>query len=86
MSDASRNSADETNSTSRWPLLGLGGAVSLCCIFTAPAATTAVGSTVAGGTTAALGGGLIRILVSAVTVGSVGIAIRLLTNSQSCET
>lgn len=70
---------------SRWSLLGLGGVVSLCCLFAAPATTGAVGGAVAGGTTAALGGGLVRILVSALTVGGIGIALRLRSDSPPCE-
>ena len=43
------------------------------------------GGTVAGGTTAALGGGVVQILVSAVTVAVVGIALRLWIGSSSSE-
>lgn len=80
MTDTDTDTTDEANSKRRWSIFGVGGAVSLCCLFTAPAATGAVGSTAAGGATAALGGGVIRILVAAVTVGAIGIAARLLTN------
>jgi hypothetical protein len=83
MADTSTDNSDETKSASRWPLLGFGGAVSLCCLFTAPAATGAVGGTVAGGATTALGGGVIQVLVSAVAIGSLGLAIRLWTGMQS---
>ena len=66
-------------------LLGVGGAVSLCCLFATPAGTGAVGTTVAGGTTAALGGGLVRILVSAMAVGIVAAVVRMRTGCGSCE-
>lgn len=65
-------------------VLGLGGATALCCLFATPAATGAVGMTVPGGTTAALGGGIIRILVSAVTVGILAVAIGRRTDRGSC--
>ena len=78
--------ADDTGDDGgRWSLLGVAGGLSLCCLFAAPLTATAVGTTVAGGTTAALGGGLVRILVSAVTVGVLGVAARWWTDSPSCE-
>lgn len=58
----------EDASTPPWGLLGVGGAVSLCCLFAAPTA----GAAAAGGTAAALGGGLVRIVVTALTVGVIG--------------
>jgi hypothetical protein len=71
---------------SRWPLLWVGGAVSLCCIFAAPATGgAAVGGTLAGGATAALGGTLIQILVVGLTVGLIGLVLRLRSSSNSCE-
>ncbi|WP_255150175.1 hypothetical protein [Halorarius halobius] len=86
MTDTTPDTTDETESSRRWSLLGLGGALSLCCLF-APAAAGVVGGAAAGGTTAALGGGLVRILVSAITVGIIGVAVRAWTetDSQSCE-
>ena len=79
-------SEDESaESGSRWSLLGLGGAVSLCCLFAAPATGGAVGGTVAGGATAALGGGVVRILVSALTVGLLGLALRYRGGSCACD-
>ncbi|RLM54146.1 hypothetical protein DVK02_11820 [Halobellus sp. Atlit-31R] len=77
-------SSDDTESSKRWSLLGLGGAVSLCCLFAAPAAGGAVSGTVAGGATAALGGGVVRILVSALTVGAIGAALRYRTRGCEC--
>jgi hypothetical protein len=85
MADTRTDTADGSNSKRRWSLLGIGGALSLCCLVAAPAATGAVGGTVAGGTTAALGGGVVQILVSAVTVAVAGIALRLWTGSSSSE-
>ena len=76
MPETDTETDESERSIGRWSLLGLGGTVSLCCLFAAPLTTTAVGATVAGGTTAALGGGLVRILVSAVTVGVLGVAAR----------
>jgi hypothetical protein len=84
MTDSERSS-DETDASARWSLLGVGGTVSLCCLFAAPAATGAAGSTVAGGATAALGGGLVRILVSALTVGVIGLAMRSRIGSCACR-
>ena len=85
MTDTPSDTTEEATSRGRWSLLGLGGTVSLCCLVAAPAATGAVGTAVAGGTTAALGGGLVRILVSAVTVGIIGIAVRIWSSSPSCK-
>ncbi|WP_232688791.1 hypothetical protein [Halobacterium zhouii] len=80
--DAASESAEE--STSRWSLLAVGGGLSLCCLFAAPAATGVAGGTAAGGATAALGGGLVRIAVAALTVGLVGFVIRWRSDS-SCD-
>ena len=77
MTDTPEENAEETNSKNRWPLIALGTAVSLCCLVTSSAATGAAGATLAGGTMAAFGGNLTRILVSAVTAGAVGIAIQV---------
>ena len=77
--------ADDSSALSGWrSLLGLGGAVSLCCLFATPAGTGAVGTTVAGGTTAAMGGGVVRIVVAAVAVGAVAAAVRLRTGRECC--
>jgi hypothetical protein len=78
------SAAEESASTGWRSLVGLGGAVSLCCLFATPAGTGAVGTTVAGGTTAALGGGVVRILVSAVAVGAVAAVVRMRTDCGSC--
>ncbi|WP_232701775.1 hypothetical protein [Halobacterium wangiae] len=75
----------DADSGDRWTLLGVGGALSLCCLFAAPAATGVAGGTAAGGATAALGGGLIRVLVAALTVGVIGVVLRLRSGSGSCE-
>jgi hypothetical protein len=77
-------SADDPESNGRWSLLGVGGVVSLCCLFAAPAATGAAAGTVAGGATAALGGGLVRILVSAAAVGCLAVAFRLRAGTAAC--
>ena len=54
-----------------WPLLGLGGALGLCCLF-APATAGAVGGAAAGSATATAGGGLVQVAVSAATVAVLG--------------
>lgn len=77
MTDASKDEVENANSKNRWPLIGLGGVLSLCCLVTSSAATGAAGATVAGGTIAAFGGDLTRIFASAVTAGAVGIAIQV---------
>ncbi|WP_202594655.1 hypothetical protein [Halolamina sediminis] len=69
-SDEDANAGDA--STPPWGVLGVGGAVSLCCLFAAPTA----GAAVAGGTTATLGGGVVRILVTVLAVGMVGAVYR----------
>ncbi|WP_246989344.1 hypothetical protein [Halorientalis marina] len=76
----------EGPTAARWSLLGLGGVVSLCCLFAAPATTGAAVGTVSGGATAATGGGVVRVLVSALTVGLVGVVVRYrIDGSCSCE-
>lgn len=85
MTDEHTESDDASGSTSRRTLLGFGGAVSLCCLFATPAATGAVGTTVAGGTTAALGGGVVRILVTALGVGVAAFVIGLRTDCDDCS-
>ncbi len=72
MTDSDEDASAEDASTPPWRLLGVGGALSLCCLFAAPTA----GAAAAGGTAAALGGGLVRILVTALTVGVVGVVYR----------
>jgi len=83
MTDTTTADETDTESKARWPLVSLGGVVSLCCLFATPAATGAVGTTVAGGTTAALGGGLVRIVVSAVAVGVIGVVLQRWAGSPS---
>jgi hypothetical protein len=84
-SDGATGSEDGSSQSGRWALLGVGGAVSLCCLVAAPAASGAVGTTAAGGTTAALGGGLVRVFVSALTVGAVGVWLRYRAEPCRCE-
>jgi hypothetical protein len=83
--DASSNSDETASSDSgpRWSILGLGGLVSLCCLV-APTTNAVEGATAASGATAAVGGGLIQIIVAALTVGVIGLAVRLRAN-RSCE-
>jgi hypothetical protein len=71
MGDSSTGSDSTSNSDSnaRWALLGLGGALSLCCLFAAPATSGVAGGVAGGGATAALGGGLVRVVVAGLTVG-----------------
>jgi len=81
MTDPDANGSPDSESTPPWELLGVGGALSLCCLFAAPAAAGAA----AGGTTAALGGGLTKILVSALTVGAIGAVYRLRSSGCACD-
>lgn len=76
---------DGDNSDARWPLVAVGGAVSLCCLFAAPAATGTAGGVAAGGATAALGGGVVRVAVSALTVGLIAVVWRLRTDANCSE-
>lgn len=69
MTGSNEDTSAEDTSTPPWRLLGVGGALSLCCLFAAP---TAAGAAAAGGTAAVLTGGLIRIVVTALTVGVIG--------------
>lgn len=62
---------------SGWAILGLGGVLSLCCLLATPAATGTVGGVAAGRATNALGGPVIQILVTALTVGILGFGYRL---------
>ncbi len=78
-SDAEASTEDA--STRPWRLLGVGGALSLCCLFAAPAA----GAAAAGGTAAALGGGLVRIIVTALTVGVFGAVYRVRLSGCACS-
>lgn len=68
---------DDADSDSRLPVLGVAGALSLCCVFAAPTTTAAVGGTAAGGTTAALGGGAVQVVVAAFTVATLAFLFRL---------
>jgi hypothetical protein len=70
--------ADDDAGDSRWPVVGLAGGLSLCCLFAAPAATGVASGTAAGGATAALGGGAVRVAVAALTVGLVAVSLRTL--------
>lgn len=75
MTDLTAESVDATAARSWWPILVVGGAVSLCCLFAAPSATAAVATGVAA-ETSALGGGVVRVLVSAIAVATIAVAIR----------
>jgi len=81
MADAD-GSAESTRS--HWSLLGLGGALSLCCLVAAPAATGAAGAATGGGVAAALGGSVVQILVTAVAVGLPAGPFRSRTGGESC--
>ncbi|WP_436930905.1 hypothetical protein [Halosimplex halobium] len=76
--------ADDTAESTRshWSLLGIGGALSLCCLVAAPASTGAAGAVAGGSTTAVLGGNLVQILVTAVTVGLLAGFVRLRTGGE----
>jgi hypothetical protein len=74
---------DDGDSDSRLPLLGVAGALSLCCVFAAPASTAVVGGTAAGTTTAAVGGGAVQIFVAAVTVAAIAFFYRLRAHARS---
>ncbi|MDH5020112.1 hypothetical protein [Halobacterium rubrum] len=76
--DPSEGAEGDTTGDSRWPVVGLAGGLSLCCVFAAPAATGVASGTAAGGATAALGGGTIRVAVAALTVGLVAVSLRKL--------
>ncbi|WP_225336617.1 hypothetical protein [Halomicrobium urmianum] len=66
-------------------LLGLGGALSLCCLVAAPAATGAAGAVGGGGAAAALGGSLVQVLATAAAVGFLAALIRFRTGDESCD-
>jgi len=83
--DATADRDGRETTPTRWGILGIGGTVSLCCLFAAPAATGAAGATVAGGATATLGGGLVRVFVSALTVGLIGFFLRSRAGSCDCD-
>ncbi|MFB6270360.1 MAG: hypothetical protein ABEH83_10470 [Halobacterium sp.] len=61
---------------SRLAWLGLGGVLSLCCVFATSTGTAVVGGTAAG-STAAAGGGPVQIAVAAVTVAALWLVFRL---------
>jgi hypothetical protein len=73
---AATDTDDGTDSNGRLAVLGIGGALSLCCLFGAPTAAAVAGGGAAGGAAAALGAGLVRVLVVAATVGLVGAVVR----------
>jgi predicted lipid-binding transport protein (Tim44 family) len=82
MTGSDAEASTEDASTPPWRLLGVGGALSLCCLFAAPAA----GAAAAGGTAATLGGGLIRILVTVLAVGLIGAVYRVRSFGCACST
>ncbi|MEF8791139.1 MAG: hypothetical protein V5A61_13530 [Haloarculaceae archaeon] len=59
------------------PLLGIGGALSLCCLVAAPATTGAAGGVAGGGVVAVFGGSLVQVLTTALTVGLLGVLVRV---------
>jgi len=81
MTSQEADAESDAGSPPPWGLLGVGGAVSLCCLFAAPAA-----GGVAGATTTALGGGLVRILVTALTVGTIGAVYCVRSSGCACGT
>jgi len=76
---------DDADDRSRLPILGLGGLLSLCCIFAAPTSTAAVGGTAAG-TTAAAGGDAAQIAIAALTVSTLAAIWHIRTTNESCDT
>lgn len=83
MTTAATEPTEDTSSMTRWSLLAVGGAVSLCCLFATPATMSAVGTSAAGGSTVAPTDGLVQILVSMAAVGVLGLAVRLRTGLRS---
>jgi hypothetical protein len=81
MTGSDAEASTEGASTPPWRLLGVGGALSLCCLFAAPAA----GAAAAGGTAAALADGLVRIVVTALTVGLFGAVYRVRSSGCTCS-
>jgi len=74
MADANGNAESKRSYRA---LLGLGGALSLCCLVTAPVSTGAAAAVTGGSAAATLGGNLVQILVTAVTVGLLAGFVRL---------
>jgi hypothetical protein len=81
MTNSDEGGSAEDVSAPPWGLLGVGGAVSLCCLFAAPAA----GAAAAGGAAAGLGGGLVRIVVTALAVGVFGAVYRVRSSGCACS-
>ncbi|MEF8821519.1 MAG: hypothetical protein V5A52_04515 [Halovenus sp.] len=73
------SSETDTGSGSRttWSILGLGGVVSLCCVFATPLTAGGAGTAAGAGSAAALGGTLLQIAVTALTVGLFGVVLAL---------
>lgn len=71
----------DSGSQARWSILGLGGVVSLCCLFAAPLTAGSAGTAAGAGSAAALGGSLLQIAVTALTVGIFGVVLSLRTRS-----
>jgi hypothetical protein len=71
----SSSTTDDSDGYSTWSILGVGGLVSLCCLFTAPVTAGAAGTAAGAGSAAALGGTLLQIAVTALTVGLFAIVI-----------
>jgi hypothetical protein len=82
MTDSDEAASAEDASAPPWGLLGAGGALSLCCLVAAPTA----GAAAAGGATASLSGhGLVRIAVTALTIGIVGGLYRIRSSGCACD-
>ena len=83
MARSATDGEPDDDSKPGWSVLGLAGVGSLCCIV-APSVSVASGVTAASGATAAIGGGFVQILVTALTAGAIGLAVRYRTDS-FCE-
>ncbi len=70
----------DADTGSPWSVLGVGGALSLCCVLTAPVGA-AVGGAAVGGVTSVTGG-LVEVLVTVVAVGTVAVLLRFRSNSE----
>lgn len=83
--DADTDADADADDRSRLSTLGLGGLLSLCCIFAAPTSAGAVGGAAAAGTTAAAGGDAVRIAIAALTVGALAAIWHVRSTNDSCD-